>query len=157
MKGSDERLSHTARTKNFSKPMLPFGNNHITIATGEHMFEKKFLEAVAERALKTFVQTLLALIGTDSIGILNVDILAAAQVAGSAALLSVLTSFASSKVGDKTPSLAKENTLEALAEKVVPVLAAEAIKAVENSTKRPVAKATAKSNTKAKTPKKSTN
>lgn len=119
------------------------------------MFEKKFLEAVAERALKTFVQTLLALVGTDSIGILNVDILAAAQVAGSAALLSVLTSFASSKVGDKTPSLAKENTLEALAEKVVPVLAAEAIKVVENSTKRPVAKATAKSKT--KTPKKSTN
>jgi hypothetical protein len=115
------------------------------------MFEKKFLEAVAERALKTFVQTLLALVGTDSIGILNVDILAAAQVAGSAALLSVLTSFASSKVGDKSPSLAKENTLEALAEKVVPVLAAQAIKAVENSTKRP-----APQPKKAAAPKKST-
>ena len=98
------------------------------------MFDKKFLEATAERAIKTFLQTLLALIGTDSMGILSVDILAAAQVAGSAALLSVLTSFASSKVGNEGPSLAGETTLKSIAEKVVPVLAAEAIKVVETST-----------------------
>ena len=87
------------------------------------MFEKKFLEATAERALKTFFQTLLALLGTDSIGVLNVDILAAAQVAGSAALLSVLTSFASSKVGVAGPSLAGESTAPQITvvEKVVEV------------------------------------
>ena len=69
------------------------------------MFEKKFLEATLERAIKTFVQTLLALLGTDAAGVLSVDILAAAQVAGAAALLSVLTSLGSSKVGDASPSL----------------------------------------------------
>lgn len=74
------------------------------------MFEKKFLEATLERALKTFFQTLLALLGTDAAGVLNVDILGAAQVAGAAALLSVLTSFGSSKVGVAGPSLAGEST-----------------------------------------------
>lgn len=74
------------------------------------MFEKKFLEATVERALKTFVQTLLALLGTDAAGVLSVDILAAIQVAGSATLLSVLTSFASSSVGKSGPSLAGEST-----------------------------------------------
>lgn len=74
------------------------------------MFEKKFLEASLERAAKTFFQTLVALLGTDAAGVLNVDILAAAQVAGSAALLSVLTSFASANVGKKGPSLVGEST-----------------------------------------------
>lgn len=74
------------------------------------MFEKKFLEATLERAIKTFVQTLLALLGTDAAGVLTVDILEAAQVAGAAALLSVLTSFASSNVGKKGPSLVGEST-----------------------------------------------
>ncbi len=69
------------------------------------MFEKKFLEATLERAVKTFVQTLLALLGTDAAGVLTVDILAAVQVAGASALLSVLTSLGSSKVGDASPSL----------------------------------------------------
>lgn len=76
------------------------------------MFDKKFLEATAERAIKTFVQTLLALLGTDAAGVLSVDILAAAQVSASAALLSVLTSFASSGVGKSGPSLAGETTSE---------------------------------------------
>lgn len=74
------------------------------------MFDKKFLQATAERAVKTFVQTLLALLGTDAAGVLTVDILAAVQVAGSAALLSVLTSFASANVGKAGPSLAGEST-----------------------------------------------
>ena len=117
------------------------------------MFEKKFLEATAERALKTFVQTLLALLGTDSIGILNVDILAAAQVAGSAALLSVLTSFASSKVGDNSPSLTGETTLKSVAEKVVPAVAAELAEVVETSiNKKPVAKKPVRKTTAPKKP-----
>lgn len=74
------------------------------------MFEPEFLKATAERALKTFFQTLLALLGTDAAGVLSVDILASAQVAGAAALLSVLTSFASASVGKEGPSLVGETT-----------------------------------------------
>ena len=70
----------------------------------------KFLAATAERAIKTFAQTLLALIGANQADILSVDNLAAVKVAGGAALLSVLTSFASSKIGVTGPSLAGETT-----------------------------------------------
>jgi hypothetical protein len=41
MKGLKEYLSHTARTKKLFKPMLPFGNNHITIEVGEHNVRKE--------------------------------------------------------------------------------------------------------------------
>ena len=71
----------------------------------------KFLAATAERAVKTFAQTLLALIGANQADILSVDNLAAVKVAGGAALLSVLTSFASSKIGVAGPSLAGETTV----------------------------------------------
>lgn len=74
------------------------------------MFDTKFLTATAERAVKTFVQTLLALMGTDAAGVLSVDLVAAAKVAGASAMLSVLTSFASSSVGKTGPSLAGEST-----------------------------------------------
>jgi hypothetical protein len=74
------------------------------------MFDTKFLTATAERAVKTFVQTLLALLGTDAAGVLSVDVVVAAKVAGASALLSVLTSFASSSVGKSGPSLAGEST-----------------------------------------------
>jgi hypothetical protein len=97
------------------------------------MFDKSFLEATAERAVKTFVQTLLALLGTNAAGVLSVDILPAAQVALSAAILSVLTSFGSSKVGNEGPSLAGETTLKSVAEKVIPVLAAQLADVVEDS------------------------
>ena len=102
------------------------------------MFEKKFLEATVERAIKTFVQTLLALLGTDAAGILSVDILAAAQVAGASALLSVLTSFASSTVGKTGPSLAGESTDEALT--VVVEKLVEAAPAVKKAAKKPARK-----------------
>lgn len=99
------------------------------------MFEAKFLKATAERAVKTFVQTLLALLGTDAAGILTVDIAAAVQVAGAAALLSVLTSFGSASVGVTGPSLAGETTaepriitVEKVVEKVVPAAAPAAAK-----------------------------
>lgn len=54
----------------------------------------------AERALKTAAQTLLALWGTDGLDLLSVSWGPALSVAGGAALLSVLTSIASSRVGD---------------------------------------------------------
>jgi Na+/proline symporter len=122
------------------------------------MFEKSFLEATAERAVKTFIQTILALVGTNAAGVLSIDILAAAQVALSAALLSVLTSFGSSKVGNEGPSLAGETTLKSVAEKAIPVLAAQLTKVVEDSivkqtaaVKKPAPK---KSTAKKSTPKK---
>lgn len=104
------------------------------------MFETAFLKATAERALKTFFQTLVALLGTDSMGILNVDILAAAQVAASAALLSVLTSFASSGVGKTGPSLVGETTDEP---KVITVEVEKIVK-VPVPAEKPAAKKTAK-------------
>jgi hypothetical protein len=102
------------------------------------MFETKFLKATAERAVKTFVQTLLAIIGTDAAGVLTVDFTAALQVAGASALLSVLTSFASSGVGKAGPSLAGEST-----EPLVKIETVEKIveKLVEVSTTKPAAPA----------------
>lgn len=110
------------------------------------MFEKKFLMATGERALKTFFQTLLALLGTDAVNVLNVDILAAVQVSLSAALLSVLSSFASAGVGKVGPSLVGETIEEprtVVVEKLieVPVPATAAKKAVA---KKVPAKKTAK-------------
>ncbi len=74
------------------------------------MFEKKFLIASGERALKTFFQTLVALLGTDATGLVNVDILASLQIAVWASVLSVLSSFASASVGKPGPSLVGEST-----------------------------------------------
>lgn len=70
-----------------------------------------FLAATAERAIKTFAQTLLALLGANQADILTVDNLAAVKVAAGATLLSVLTSFASGKIGYAGPSLAGETTV----------------------------------------------
>lgn len=106
------------------------------------MFEKNFLEAVAERAVKTFLQTYLALIGTNAAGVLTVDYLASAKVAGSAALLSVLTSFASSKIGNDGPSLSGESTTSAsvLAEQTAKIVALQALANIEKSTPKPPTK-----------------
>lgn len=71
------------------------------------MYNKKFLMAVSERALKTFAQTFIALVGADSAGIFTVAVVDNLKVSLAAAILSVLSSLASSKVGDTTPSLIK--------------------------------------------------
>ena len=55
---------------------------------------KAFWAGVAERSLKTAAQTLIAVIGTGTLGILDVDWLTALSVAGLATILSVLTSVA---------------------------------------------------------------
>ncbi|MGQ4537925.1 holin [Dermabacteraceae bacterium P7074] len=70
--------------------------------------EKTFWVAVAERAVKTFAQALGALIGAGGIGLFEVDWAQALSVAGMAALVSVLTSLASAKVGLPGPSLVGE-------------------------------------------------
>jgi hypothetical protein len=70
------------------------------------MFEPSFLKDVAERAVATFAQTLVALVGTDAVDILSVglgDSLKAAAVAGG---LSVVKSIAAAKgpIGDTSAS-----------------------------------------------------
>jgi hypothetical protein len=74
------------------------------------MYDSFFLTATFERAVKTFAQTLLATVGADAAGVLTATTVDAAKVAGGAALLSVLTSFASSATGRSGPSLAGETT-----------------------------------------------
>ena len=65
------------------------------------------LLAVAERAIKTFVQTLVAVVGTGYIFDKEV-IIPALATASSAAVLSVLTSIGSMSFGTYGPSLASE-------------------------------------------------
>lgn len=73
------------------------------------MFDSRFWVAASERAIKTFAQTLVALIGTGAIGIMDLDWLQMLSVAATATVLSVLTSIASSNFGAHPgPSLADE-------------------------------------------------
>jgi hypothetical protein len=72
------------------------------------MFDKDYLAATAERAVKTFFQVLLAVVGTDALGAISADWNQALAVAGMSALLSVVTSFASANFGSAGPSLAGE-------------------------------------------------
>lgn len=70
--------------------------------------EKAFWIATGERAAKTFCQALVALF-VAGVTILNLDWVQAVGVAGTAALVSVLTSIASAKVGSwEGPSLVSE-------------------------------------------------
>jgi len=101
MKG---RFSHLFPKKTFQKCAI------LQFPIGGLMFEKKFLIASGERALKTFFQALVALLGTDATGLVNVDILASLQIALWASVLSVLSSFASASVGKPGPSLVGEST-----------------------------------------------
>lgn len=75
----------------------------MTIWTGS------FWLATLERAIKTFAQAAAALLVGDGTGLLSVDFVAVASVAGLAALASLLTSVASSKAGSDGPSLAGES------------------------------------------------
>ncbi len=63
------------------------------------MFDKFFLRQLAERAIKTFAQTFVALAGASQMDWLNLDWQHLAATSLIAAGLSVLTSIASDKVG----------------------------------------------------------
>ena len=54
----------------------------------------KWLKAAGIRAVKTFAQTAVALIGTEMVGFTDLDWLHIVSVAGVAAVLSLLTSVA---------------------------------------------------------------
>lgn len=108
------------------------------------MFEKDFLKATAERAIKTFFQTMLALLGTNAVGILPTDILSAAQVSLTAAFLSVLTSFASVSISKVGPSLGGEVVRPIIEFIPVEVPAKTPAKKAAPAAKKPTKKATGK-------------
>lgn len=87
---------------------------------------KNFWLKTFERAVKTFAQTLAALIGVDAVRLLDIDWPFILEVSATACLLSVLTSIASSGIGERnTPGVvvtrrAKEERPQALTSVPVP-------------------------------------
>lgn len=70
-----------------------------------------FWKAAAERAIKSAAQSAVALLSVDGIGLLDVDWTQTASVSGLMALLSLLTSVASSGIGGEGPSLTTAETV----------------------------------------------
>ncbi|MFK4957556.1 holin [Lactococcus garvieae] len=73
------------------------------------MFTKLFLKDTAERAVKTFAQSLAAVLTAGATGVLDVDWINALSVSLLATLVSVLTSLGSGYVGDDSASAVKLN------------------------------------------------
>jgi hypothetical protein len=75
------------------------------------MFSALFWRGAAERAVKTAAQVLLVYLGADMVNAFSVHWDRAAGIAAGAALVSVLTSLASSQIGERkgTPSLVGED------------------------------------------------
>lgn len=69
---------------------------------------RAFWIAAGERAVKTFAQTLAALLAASGAGVLDVDWPGALSVALTATAASLLSSLASGAVGPTGPSLATE-------------------------------------------------
>lgn len=60
---------------------------------------------ICERAVKTAAQSAIGVLGAGAVGVLDVDWANVGSVAGLAAVVSILTSVASSGFGAGTPSL----------------------------------------------------
>jgi hypothetical protein len=73
--------------------------------------DSSFWRGSLERALKTFAQTLAALIGANAVNVIDIDWPALAGISATAAVVSVLTSVASYNVGAAGPSLGFEEEL----------------------------------------------
>lgn len=69
------------------------------------MFTKKFIKDLAERAIKTLCQSLIAVGLAGATDLMSVDWLNALSVAGLATVISILTSVVSAIPGDDTASL----------------------------------------------------
>ena len=68
----------------------------------------QFWAAALERAVKTAAQAATALIGTGAVGVTSLDWAQIGSVALIAAVVSLLTSLASDRIGDPGPSLVGE-------------------------------------------------
>lgn len=83
------------------------------------MFTKVFLLSTVERALKTFAQSLLAiLLGSGAFDLFSADYKAIFATALTATVISVLTSVTSAVATDGTPSLAVTETTPTIEDKV---------------------------------------
>ena len=93
-------------------------------------YDSDYWKATGERAIKTFVQVLLAVVGTDALGAITADWGQALTVAAMTAGLSVLTSLASVNIGPSGPSLLGETTKPetVVVEKIVEVPAKAPVK-----------------------------
>lgn len=60
------------------------------------MFTRAFWKATGERSVRTFAQAVIAAVGADQLGLLDVDWGQASSIGGLAAVLSVLTAIATS-------------------------------------------------------------
>lgn len=76
------------------------------------MFTTAFAKAALERAIKTFAQTLVAVLGIGATDILAVDWEAALSASALAAVVSVLTSIGSDALTGDGPSLTNAETIE---------------------------------------------
>lgn len=74
------------------------------------MWDIDFWKASAERCVKTFAQTLVALLGTNAVDVTNVELVDSFKAAAVAAALSIATSVASVAKGNPGPSLTTEST-----------------------------------------------
>lgn len=75
------------------------------------MWNQKFWMATGERALRTFAQTLAALIGAGLVNIIDIPWAANLGIAATAAVLSVLTSIGAAEIGAPGPSAGFEEAL----------------------------------------------
>jgi len=71
------------------------------------MFDKTFLKDTAERSLSTAAATLVALVGSDGAGMLDIAVLDSLKAAAAAGLLAFIKSVAARRApfGDTTASL----------------------------------------------------
>lgn len=76
------------------------------------MFTKTFWKDSAERAVKTFAQSMVAVTTAGATGVLDVDWVNALSVSLLATLVSVLTSIGSGTIGDQSASAIKLNKEE---------------------------------------------
>ena len=73
------------------------------------MRTRKFWEDTAERTIRTMAQALLALMGTDALGIVGLEWAQMLSVAAGAGIMSILTAIVATGIGDKaTAQLLKE-------------------------------------------------
>lgn len=73
---------------------------------------KAFIKATLERAIKTFAQTLVAVLGIGLTDVLAVDWKAALSAAAAATVLSILTSLGSDWATGNGPSLTNAEVVE---------------------------------------------